>query len=115
MTITPELDRQRDVALAAELRNPELVLEAILDPKRRGSLYPVLHRLRTLAPRLRTDMISGKPAWVLTRHADVREALKHPDVRSDARGVDVFDVGPARCRRIRCSFSRPTSTTGSAA
>jgi cytochrome P450 len=94
MTMTPELDRKRDVALAAELSNPELVLEAILDPKRRGSLYPFLHRLRTLAPRLRTDMISGKPAWVLTRHADVREALKHPDVRSDARGVDVFDVGP---------------------
>lgn len=95
MTITPELDRQRDVALAAELSNPELVLEAILDPKRRGSLYPYLHRLRALAPRLRTDMISGKPAWVLTRYADVREALKHPDVRSDARGVDVFDIGPA--------------------
>jgi cytochrome P450 len=95
MTTSPELDRQRDVALAAEMRNPEQVLEAILDPKRRGSLYPFLHRLRTLAPRLRTDMISGKPAWVLTRYADVREALKHPDVRSDARGVDVFDVGPA--------------------
>ncbi len=95
MTTSPELDRQRDAALAAQMRNPEQVLEAILDPKRRGSLYPFLHRLRALAPRLRTDMISGKPAWVLTRYADVREALKHPDVRSDARGVDVFDVGPA--------------------
>ncbi len=95
MTTTPELDRQRDAALAAEMKSPEQVLEAILDPKRRGSLYPFLHRLRALAPRLRTDMISGKPAWVLSRYADVREALKHPDVRSDARGVDVFDVGPA--------------------
>ncbi len=95
MTTTPERDRQRDTALAAEMQSPEQVLEAILDPKRRGSLYPYLHRLRALAPRLRTDMISGKPAWVLTRYADVREALKHPDVRSDARGVDVFDVGPA--------------------
>lgn len=95
MTTTPERDLQRDTALAAEMTRPEQVLEAILDPKRRGSLYPFLHRLRVLAPRLRTDMISGKPAWVLSRYADVREALKHPDVRSDARGVDVFDVGPA--------------------
>ena len=95
MTMTPELDRQRDAALAAQMQRPEQVLEAILDPKRRGSLYPFLRRLRALAPRLRTDMISGKPAWVLSRYADVREALKHPDVRSDARGVDVFDVGPA--------------------
>lgn len=86
---------QRDTALAAEMKSPEQVLGAILDPERRGTLYPYLHRLRTLAPRFRTDMISGKPAWVLTAYADVREALKHPDVRSDARGVDVFDVGPA--------------------
>jgi cytochrome P450 len=84
-----------DRALAAEMHDPEQVLEAILDPKRRGTLYPFLHRLRTLAPLLRTDMVSGKPAWVLTGYADIREALKHPDVRSDARGVDVFDVGPA--------------------
>ncbi len=95
MTNSPELDLRRDAALAAQMSQPEQVLEAILDPKRRGSLYPYLHRLRALAPRLRTDMISGKPAWVLTRYADVREALKHPEVRSDARGVDVFDVGPA--------------------
>ena len=94
MTTSPELDRQRDTALAAEMRNPEQVLEAILDPKRRGSLYPFLHRLRSLAPRLRTDMVSGKPAWVLTGYSDVREGLKHPDVRSDARGAEVFDVGP---------------------
>jgi len=91
----PEIDAARDAALAAEVSDPERILEAILDPKRRGSLYPWLHRLRALSPRLRTDMISGKPAWVLTRYADVREALKHPEVRSDARGVDVFDVGPA--------------------
>lgn len=95
MTWNPEADRARDVALAADMSRPEQVLEAILDPKRRGTLYPYLHRLRKLAPRFRTDMISGKPAWVLTRYADIRETLKHPDVRSDARGVDVFDVGPA--------------------
>ena len=94
MHTSPSLEFDRDSALAAELRDPEQVLAAILDPKRRGSLYPYFHRLRALAPMLRTDQISGKPTWVLTRYADVREVLKHPDVRSDARGVDVFDVGP---------------------
>jgi len=93
-----ELDLARDAARAAELRDPEQVLGAILDPKRRGSLYPWLHRLRELEPVLRTEQATGRPAWVLTRHADVREALKHPDVRSDERGVEVFDVGPeGRC------------------
>ncbi len=94
MHSSPELEFERDTALAAELRDPERVLAAILDPKRRGSLYPYLHRLRALAPMLRTHQISGKPTWVLTRYADIREVLKHPEVRSDARGVDVFDVGP---------------------
>jgi len=95
MNVTPGIDPARDAALAAEMRDPAQVLEAILDPKRRGSLYPFLHRLRALAPLFRTDAISGKPAWVLSRYSDVREALKHPAVRSDARGVEVFDVGPA--------------------
>lgn len=91
----PDIDPSRDAALAAEMDDPNQVLEAILDPKRRGSLYPFLHRLRALAPRLRTDRISGKPAWALTGYADIRTALKHPAVRSDGRGAEVFDVGPA--------------------
>jgi len=95
MTAAIGIDAARDAALAAELRDPAQVLEVILDPKRRGSLYPFLHRLRSLAPLFRTDMVSGKPAWVLTRYADIREALKQPEVRSDARAAEVFDVGPA--------------------
>lgn len=94
MTRSNDLDPGRDAAIAAGLGDPEDVLSVILDPKRRGSLYPYFHRLRDLAPMLRTDQATGKPAWVLTRHADVRCALGHRDVRSDPRGVDVFDVGP---------------------
>jgi cytochrome P450 len=86
---------ESDTALAAALRDPEEVLALILDPKRRGSLYPFFHRLRELSPVHPTEQATGKPAWVLTRYDDVRHALKHPDVRSDHRGVDVFDVGPA--------------------
>ena len=98
MSTCPEIDPERDVAVASELRDPQEILAVILDPKRRGSLYPYLHRLREVGPILRTDQATGRPAWVLTRYADVREALKHPDVRSDERGVEVFDVGPeGRC------------------
>jgi len=89
-----EIEMERDAALASELRDPEQILAVILDPRRRGSLYPYLHRLRAVAPLLRTEQLTGKPAWVLTRYVDIREVLRHPDVRSDARGVDVFDVGP---------------------
>lgn len=89
-----EIDTQRDTELAADLEDPQEILAVILDPKRRGALYPYLHRLREIAPILKTDQATGRPAWVLTRYADIREALKHPDVRSDARGAEVFDVGP---------------------
>lgn len=88
----------RDRTIARALEDPEAVLGAILDPKRRGTLYPYLHRLRELAPILHTDQVTGQPAWVLTRYADIRETLKHPDVRSDERGAEIFDVGPqGRC------------------
>lgn len=84
-----------DTAIAAAMDDPEDVLGLILDPKRRGSLYPYFHRLRELSPVHPTEQATGKPAWVLTRYADVRNALKHPDMRSDHRGVDVFDSGPS--------------------
>ena len=87
-------DLLRDSQVAASLTDPEEVLALILDPGRRGTLYPFLHRLRELSPVHPTLQATGKPAWVLTRYDDVRAALKHPDVRSDHRGVDVFDVGP---------------------
>ena len=85
---------QHDAAIASRLDDPEQVLSLVLDPKRRHSLYPYLHRLRELAPILRTEQATGRPAWVLTRYADVRAALKHPGVRSDARSAETFDVGP---------------------
>ncbi|MCP4908000.1 MAG: cytochrome P450 [bacterium] len=94
MTEMSEADRARDTAIAADLEDPHEILALILDPKRRGTLHPYLHRLREVAPILHTDQATGRPAWVLTRYAEIRDVLRRPDVRSDERGADLFDVGP---------------------
>jgi cytochrome P450 len=91
---TPQKERERDVAIASTLDDPEEALGVVLDPKRRGSLYPYLHRLRELAPVFRTDQVAGRPSAIVTSYAGVRDATKHPGVRSDARTTETFDVGP---------------------
>ncbi|MCH2172562.1 cytochrome P450 [Myxococcota bacterium] len=80
---------------ANTLDDPGEILAIISDPERRGALYPYLHRLRSLAPCFHTDQLTGSPAWLLTRHADVRTVLRHRAARSDHRGVEIFDQGPA--------------------
>ena len=77
-----------------EIRDPAELLRAILDPARRGALYPWYHRLRELAPVHRSDEFLTRRAWVLTRFEDVRAALRHPRMRSDDRSLQLFDVGP---------------------
>ena len=77
-----------------EIDDPAEVLRAILDPERRGALYPWLHRLRELAPVHCTDELMAHRAWVLTRHDDIRSVLRHPRMYSDERNVQIFDVGP---------------------
>jgi cytochrome P450 len=94
MSPSTDLDFDRDSALACELQDPEQILSIILDPKRRGSLYPYLHRLREIAPILHTEQATGRPAWVMTSYSNIRDTAKHPDVRSDERGAELFDVGP---------------------
>ncbi|MEE2678705.1 MAG: cytochrome P450 [Myxococcota bacterium] len=79
---------------AAELEDPGEILAIISDPARRGTLYPDLHRLREVEPRFHTDALTGSPAWLLTRHADVQTVLRHRAARSDHRGVEIFDQGP---------------------
>jgi len=81
-----ETDGERDVALASELRDPEQILAVVLDPKRRGSLYPYLHRLCALAPILRTEQVAGKPTWVLTSYADIREVIEELIDRVEPNG-----------------------------
>ena len=76
-----------------DIRDPAEVLRAILDPERRGALYPWLHRLREIAPIHRTEGLLVPHGYVLTRYDDIRAVLRHPRAFSDERNADIFDVG----------------------
>ena len=71
----------------------EEALEVVLDPTRRGELYPYLHRLRELEPRLRSEALHGHPAWIVTGHADAVALLSNPSLVSDERNAKIFDTG----------------------
>ena len=98
--LLPAMRRGRDrvdaMALAIDPRDttdPAEILRAILDPERRGALYPWLHRLRQVAPVWQAEGLLGPRGWVLSRYEDVRAVLRHPNAFSDERNADIFDVG----------------------
>jgi cytochrome P450 len=74
---------------------PEEALDVILDPERRGELYPYLRRLRQLEPRLRSEALHGQPAWIITEHADATALLSNHALVSDERNARIFDTGPS--------------------
>lgn len=76
-----------------DVNDPDEILRAILDPERRGALYPWLHRLRDVAPVHRTEGLLVSRGFVLTRYDDIRAVLRHPQAFSDERAADIFDVG----------------------
>ncbi|MFO0690446.1 MAG: cytochrome P450 [Myxococcota bacterium] len=78
-----------------ETNDPDEILRAILDPERRGALYPWLHRLRELAPVHPSDGLNVPGGVVLSRYEDIRAVLRHPQAFSDERNADIFDVGEA--------------------
>ena len=83
-------------AVAPEsLDDPTEVFEIILDPDRRGALYPYYHRLRELAPAHPTTALNNERAVVLTSHRLIETVLRNPLMVSDRRHVEIFDVGPA--------------------
>ncbi|MFJ9845582.1 cytochrome P450 [Kitasatospora sp. NPDC101155] len=50
-------------------------------PEHRADPYPLLHRMRRLAPvHRRVDRVSGRASWYLTRYADVQRTLLDPDL-----------------------------------
>jgi cytochrome P450 len=70
-------------------------VEVILDPRRRGELYPYLNRLREIAPLHRSEALHGRPAWLVTSFADALTILSDKSLVSDARNAEIFDTGPA--------------------
>ncbi|MGW3044784.1 cytochrome P450 family protein [Kitasatospora sp. NPDC001159] len=66
-------------------------------PEHRGDPYPLLHRMRELAPvHRRMDPVSGRVSWYLTRYADVQRALLDPDL---GRQLDRLPAELAAARR----------------
>ena len=77
------LDEQRvDAGVAGHLRPLDGVVEAdrVVDPERRGELYPLYHQLRRLAPvhRNRPSVLHG--AWSFTRFADADQLIDDPQI-----------------------------------
>jgi cytochrome P450 len=77
------------------LETAEQTVAVILDPRRRGELYPYLRRLHELEPRHRTEALHGRPARLITSHADAVALLSNHALVSDERNAQIFDTGPS--------------------
>jgi cytochrome P450 len=80
---------------AASLADAEEVLGLILDPDRRGSLYPYYHRLRELAPVHATRLFPNERAWVVSSYDHVNRLLRDREMLSDVRSAELLTAGPA--------------------
>jgi cytochrome P450 len=86
----------RPFELERETIDPTLdadaLLARILDPGRRGSLHPLYHRLRALAP-AHCSRAPGLPpgTWVLTSHRHVDRVARTASAVNDPRTARVFD------------------------
>ncbi len=68
--------------------DPHEIMACIVDPDRRGELYPLYHQLRRIAPvhQCRPELFHG--AWIFTRFADADDFLKNPRVVNDPAVID---------------------------
>jgi cytochrome P450 len=88
----PIADPHEDEAIAAGLDDPEQIVERMLDPERRGELYPYSHRLRTLAPVHRSEARGLPPGtFVVTAFEAVDRIARSPAAVNDPRTARVFD------------------------
>lgn len=68
--------------------DPDEIVSWVIDPARRGELYPLYHQLRRIAPvhRCAPDIFGG--AWVLTRYSDTYALVRDPAAVNDSAVVD---------------------------
>jgi pimeloyl-[acyl-carrier protein] synthase len=81
--------------------DPHEVMSWIVDPARRGELYPLYHRLRQVAPvyRNRPELFHG--AWMFSRFADCDAAFRNPRVVNDPRVVEeAFNHGDGAFQNV---------------
>lgn len=75
--------------------DPAALFAAILDPERRGELYPLYHRLRERAPVHEDETLLGRRAWIVTRFDHADRLLRDLRLQSDGRAIELFDSGPS--------------------
>jgi pimeloyl-[acyl-carrier protein] synthase len=68
--------------------DPDEIMSWVIDPVRRGELYPLYHQLRRIAPvhRCAPEIFGG--AWVLTKFADTDAMVRDPLAVNDTAVVD---------------------------
>jgi pimeloyl-[acyl-carrier protein] synthase len=68
--------------------DPDEIVAAIMDPLRRGELYPLYHQLRRVAPvhRNRPEMLHG--GWTFARFAEADALFRDPRVVNDPAVID---------------------------
>jgi cytochrome P450 len=68
--------------------DPDEVIDQLMDPYRRGEVYPLYHQLRRIAPvhKCRPEVLHG--SWIATRFADVDALMKNADAVNDPRVAD---------------------------
>lgn len=77
-----------DWAPAGQPDDPDEIMAGIVDPARRGELYPLCRRLREVAPvhRNRPGVLSG--AWTFTRFAEADVVFRNPRVVNDPQVIE---------------------------
>jgi cytochrome P450 len=68
--------------------DPDEIVAHLMDPQRRGEVYPLYHQLRRVAPvhQSRPEVLHG--SWIVTRFADTDALMKSTDAVNDPRVVD---------------------------
>jgi pimeloyl-[acyl-carrier protein] synthase len=87
------VDSFTDPTRAVVPDDPEEIVAALFDPVRRGDLYPLYHRLRSVAPVHRTEHPALKGVWLVTRFADALDLYKNPMAVSDPATAEHFNHG----------------------
>jgi cytochrome P450 len=68
--------------------DPDRIVDQLMDPARRGEVYPLYHQLRRVAPvhKCRPEVLHG--SWVVTRFADTDALMKSSEAVNDSRVAD---------------------------